>query len=575
MYTKASANRNGSWDAPVSLDRVVTLASSHARTDRARLMPSSRTAPVALWALLAALVAGCGLQRSTAAIEETPDAPAQRSVLIADAVVIDGTGSEPRRASVRVIGERIAAVGDLLPIAHDVVVEARGLTLAPGFIDTHSHADAHLADNRDALAHVSQGITTAVVGQDGGSADTLATFFAALERAPGALNVASYVGHNTVRYQLLGENYARKATASEIERMQALVAAGMEAGALGLSTGLEYDPGIYSTSEEVIALAKVAARYGGRYISHLRSEDRGFWTAVDELLTVGRTAGLPVQISHAKLAMRDLWGQADSLVRLLDRARRAGVDVTLDIYPYPYWQSSLTVLFPERNFGDNPEAIAAAQFALDQLAPARGLLLSRYAPQPAYVGKTIADIARERGADEAQTYLALIREAEALRADTARRRLLAPDGVVEMVIGTSMDERDIARLLQWPHANIASDGALVDRHPRGSGAFPRILARYVRERRVLSLPEAIRKMTSLAAANVGIRDRGTIAPGQYADLVLFDPERVVDLATPESPHLLSTGIARVWVNGESVFENGRSTGRYPGVVIRRQPDKDS
>ncbi|MFN2399382.1 MAG: amidohydrolase family protein [Gemmatimonadaceae bacterium] len=496
----------------------------------------------------------------------------QRAKLIINAMLIDGTGSAARRASVRLVGDRVDAVGDLRPTEGDETFDASGLTLAPGFIDTHSHADWHLADHRDALAHVSQGITTAVVGQDGGSADTLATFFTRIERTPGALNIASYVGHNTVRYQVLGEDYKRKATPAEIERMKALVADGMTAGALGLSTGLEYDPGIYSTREEVIELATVAGRFGGRYISHIRSEDRAFWEAVEELLEVGRKANLPVQISHAKLAMRDLWGRADSLTRLLDRARQSGVDVTLDIYPYPYWQSSLTVLFPERNFGDNPEAIAAARFALDQLAPADGLLLSRYAPNPAYAGRTIADVARERGADPAHTYLALIREAEALRADSARRRSLAPDGVVEMVIGTSMDERDIEHLLRWPYANIASDGALVDRHPRGSGAFPRVLARYAREKNVLTLPDAIRKMTSLAAANVGIRDRGTIAPGRYADLVLFDPARVLDRATPSEPTLLSTGIARVWVNGEVVFEDGRRTQQYPGRVIRRMPN---
>lgn len=487
------------------------------------------------------------------------------ATLIAGATVIDGTGADPRAASVRIMGDRILALGDLRPESGERVVDGSGLVLAPGFIDTHSHADAEVFDHRDALAAVSQGITTAVVGQDGGSADTLAGFFTRLKRVPPAINFASYVGHNTVRAQVMGSDYRRPATPDEVSRMQALVRRGMRDGALGLSTGLEYDPGIYSDRAEVLALAGTAAELGGRYISHIRSEDRHFWDAVDEIIEIGRSTGMPVQISHAKLAMRSLWGQADSLLRILDRARAAGVNITADIYPYTYWQSNLAVLLPERNFDDR----AAAQFALDQLAPPEGLLLSLYAPEPSYVGKTVAQIAQLRGTDPTTTYLDLIRRSEAFRADRDRRNPAASSEPVDMVIGTSMVEGDIERIMAWPFTNICTDGSLVDRHPRGIGSYPRVLGRYVRERHILSLAEAVRKMSGLAAANVGLRDRGTIAPGKYADLVLFDPATVTDRASRESPGALSVGIRTVWVNGTVVYQDGRATGELPGRAIRR------
>jgi N-acyl-D-amino-acid deacylase len=255
--------------------------------------------------------------------------------------------------------------------------------------------------------------------------------------------------------------------------------------------------------------------------------------------------------------MRSLWGQTDSLLRTLDRARAAGVDVTADVYPYTYWQSTLTVLFPERDFANR----AAAEFALTEVSTPQGLLLSRFAPDSTYVGKTIADVARLRGTDPATTLMALIRETQ--EAERAGRP------ADESVIGTSMEERDVARLIAWPHANICSDGELAGRHPRGFGAFPRVLGRYVREQRVVSLPEAVRKMTSLGAAHVGIPDRGRIAPGHFADLVLFDPATVIDRATPTAPRETAVGIRTVWVNGEIVYDGGTPTGRHPGRVIRR------
>ncbi len=485
--------------------------------------------------------------------------PAEKTptLRIANALLLDGTGAPARRGSVRIAGDRIVALGELAPLPGEEVLDARGLALAPGFIDTHSHATGDLSEIPDALGAVSQGITTVVGGQDGDSSYPLADFFARLEKAPPAVNVASYTGHGTLRDKALGEDFRRPATAAEIAKMMAWLEGDMKAGSLGLSSGLEYDPGIYSARGELIDLAKVAARYGGRYISHIRSEDRTFWAAIDEILAIGREAKLPVQISHLKLAMRSLWGEAPRLLAELDRARAQGIDVSADVYPYLYWHSSLTVLFPERNFED----LAEARKILAEIAPAEGLLLGRYLPNPAYAGHTVAEIAKERGEAPEATLVALIRDAEALRKQ-------GKEGV-ESVIATSMVDGDLEKLLLWPHTNLCTDGQLDGSHPRGFGSYPRVLGRYVREKPVLGLEEAVRKMTSLAAAHVGIEQRGRLAPGAFADLVLFDPARVIDRATTTDPHALSVGIERVWVNGRTVFHAGKVTGERPGRVLRR------
>ncbi|MGH7628749.1 MAG: N-acyl-D-amino-acid deacylase family protein [Gemmatimonadales bacterium] len=481
-------------------------------------------------------------------------APAE-TTLVVNAVVIDGTGAPGRRASVRLADGRILAVGALTRARGDRVVDARSLALAPGFIDTHAHYDDSLFARPDALPAVSQGITTVVVGQDGTHPYPLAAFLGRLDQAPAAVNVAAYAGHGTIRRLVLGDDFRRAASSAEVDSMRALLARELAAGALGLSTGLEYDPGIYSAPEEVLALARVTAAVRGRYISHIRSEDRRFYSAVSELITIGREARLPVQLSHAKLAMRSLWGGAPKLLARLDSARKIGVDVTLDIYPYRYWQSTITVLFPERNFDDSAEA----SLVLAEVAAADGIRITDAADR-SIVGRSIADIARDAGEAPVLTLLRL-----AQRGDSLERAGSDHIGI----IATGMAEDDIAALLAWPHANVGSDGTSGGGHPRGWGAFPRVLGRFVRERKLLSLEEAVRKMTSLSAAHMGIADRGTIAPGMRADLVLFDPKTVVDLATPEHPTLPAAGIARVWTNGVEVYRDGRATGARPGVVLRR------
>jgi len=488
-----------------------------------------------------------------------PTLAAAASVLIVNALVVDGTGAPGRKAAVRVRGDRIAEVGALSPARGETVVDAKGLVLAPGFIDTHSHGDHGLFEHRDALAAVSQGISTIVVGQDGGSPWPLADFFGRLEKEPAALNMASYAGHGRIRSQVMGEDFRRHARPEEVARMRELLEQEMGAGALGLSSGLEYDPGIFSARSEVVDLARVAAAAGGRYISHVRSEDRYFWDAIDEIIAIGREAKLPVQVSHMKLAMRSLWGQADRLLRTLDEARAAGVDITADVYPYLYWQSTLTVLFPERDF----ESRHTAELVLREISTPDDLLLGRFAPEPSYAGKTLAEIARLRGTDPPATLMDLIREALAYEKKTG-------SDDVESVIGTSMSEPDLEKLLAWPFTNVCTDGELDGRHPRGFGTYPRVLGRYVRERKILGLEEAVRKMTSLAAHNVGLRDRGAVRPGAYADLVLFDPATVIDRATTREPQAVATGIERVWVNGAVVYEAGKASVLRPGRVLRRE-----
>jgi N-acyl-D-amino-acid deacylase len=472
--------------------------------------------------------------------------------LIVNARLADGRGGPLVSGSVRVRGDRIVDVGALKRRSGDVVVDAKSLVLAPGFIDTHSHHASGLTRDPNATEVISQGITTIVSGQDGGSYLPLAKFFAECQAQPAAINIASYSGHNSLREAVLGDDWKRVATAAEVAAMRSRLAEDMKAGALGLSTGLEYDPGIYSAPSEVLDLAKEAAAWGGRYISHIRSEDRNLWKALDEVVTIGRENKMPVQVSHAKLAMTDWWGQADRFLAVLDKARADGIDATLDIYPYTYWQSTLSVLWPERDF----ESRKTADYTLEHVAPADGLLLSSYSPDPSLVGKTIAEVAKARGEEPAVTLMDLVRAGQ-------------KDEESVTVIGTSMDERDVARLMAWPHANICSDGSMGGRHPRGAGAFTRILRVYVRERKVLTLPDAVRKMTGLAAQHMGFSDRGEIRPGAYADLVLFDPETVGDRATTTEPGLLSTGIDTVWVNGVVAFADGKPTGQHPGRVLRR------
>jgi N-acyl-D-amino-acid deacylase len=475
------------------------------------------------------------------------------TVLISNAVLVDGTGAPAKPASsVRIAGDRIVAVGRLRPKKGELTIDAHGLVLAPGFIDTHSHHDRGVSKYRAVEPAVSQGVTTIVVGQDGGSAIPVEQLFSQLEADPIAVNTASYVGHGSVRKQVMGEDFKRAATSAEVERMRALVAASLKLGALGLSTGLEYDPGTYADRSEVVALTAEAARFGGRYISHMRSEDREVWKALEEVIELGRVTGAHVQVSHMKLAMTDWWGQADRFIGMMDRARAEGVKITGDVYPYDFWHSWLSVLFPQRDFDNR----ATVDFVLRSLAPPEGITITGNKADPSLVGKSVARIAAERSVEPARVVMDLLADMQKVNSEVS-------------VNGTSMREDDIAKFIAWPHSNICSDGSIGGAHPRGAGAFTRVLRMYVRENRLLTLEQAVHKMSGLAAEHVGLVDRGVIRPGAYADLVLFDPATVADRATRAEPGALSVGIERVWVNGQVVLEQGRNTGKFPGKPIRR------
>lgn len=483
----------------------------------------------------------------------------QQYDLVIHNATVYSEGVESGQYDVAVQGDTIAVIlpSGQLKAKGIKEIDATNLVLAPGFIDTHSHHDRDLTENPLAEAVVSQGITTIIVGQDGGSDYPLQKYFQMLKDSPVAVNVGSYSGHNTLRDQVMGNDFKRKSTQTEIDSMIELLHEDMKAGAFGLSTGLEYDPGIYSSHDEVLQLAKVLPQYNGRYISHLRSEDRYFWDALQEIITIGRETKIPVQISHFKLAMRGLWGKADSTLHILEEARNEGVNITADLYPYTYWSSTIRVLFPDRNFRDEKEAA----FILKEVTSADGIILSYYKPNPEYTGKSLSAIATIENRSPEKMLVELIKRLDECEQNN--------DDCGGSIVATSMDENDVKKLMQWPHTNICSDGTSSGKHPRGYGAFTRILGHYVRDEKTLTLHEAIYKMTALAADQIGITRRGRIKVGYFADLVLINPNTVKDEATIVDPHRISTGIHSVFVNGNEVFANGKASGISSGCVIYR------
>jgi N-acyl-D-amino-acid deacylase len=467
--------------------------------------------------------------------------------LITGARIADGTGAPLVAASVRVQGDTIAAVGALTPRPGEPVIDGTGLVLAPGFIDTHNHSSSGLEVEPAAVSQVSQGITTVAVGPDGSSPWPVGEYLQRLRTRPPTVNVVTFAGHATIRREVIGYDYKRHATPGEVARMAALVTQAMDEGAFGLSSGLEYEVGSYSATDEVVTMARAAGAKGGIYISHIRDEADLAMEAMREAIAIGERGKVPVQITHIKLGTVGVWGQADQAVALVEAARRRGVDVTADAYPYLAWQSTPRVLVPNKRYTDS----ASVRRGLDDIGGAKNVQITRWGAHPEFVGKRLDEAARTLGISDIAAYIRFQGDEES------------------GMIGHAMTEADLRTFLRQPWAMVASDGGIANNHPRGAGTFPRVLGRLVREQQWLSLPEAIHKMSGMPAARLGLRDRGVLKPGMKADLVLFDPATVIDRATFEQPRTLATGIQRVWVNGTLVWSGSAVTDARPGRVLAR------
>jgi len=498
-------------------------------------------------------------------------------LLIAGGTVVDGTGASGRRADVAIRGGRIAAVGPIARASAKEIIDARGLTVAPGFIDVHTHADEiwerPLAEN-----FVRMGVTSIVAGNCGGSAGDIEAALAQAAGTPASVNFATLIGHNTVRRAVMGTDN-RDPTIAELAKMKALVWKGLVDGAVGFSTGLQYVPGTYSKTPEIIELARVAANAGGLYASHMRNEGTALEESVQEALRVGADAGARVQISHLKVDSPNRWGASARALAMIDAARARGIEVEADLYAYTAASSSLGIRFPswaleggqekvQQRLND-PEMWATIKGEMRGLLAERGLKdlsfarIASYRADPALNGLTIQQAAEKlkgSGTPDAQL-------------ETAREMMLA--GGASMVYHF-MSEGDIERIMKHPFVGIASDSSVLAPgagvpHPRGYGNNARVLGEYVRSRKVITLAEAVRKMTSLPAQHFRFADRGLIRQGYAADLVVFDGKTVADTATFEQPHAYAVGIPHVIVNGVVVVKNGSHTGAKPGVVLRSAP----
>ena len=487
---------------------------------------------------------------AVASVSTSSSRAADEAIAIVGATLIDGSGRAPVTDAVVVLkGESIVSAGKRSQVkvpAGARVIEARGLDVAPGFIDAHNHSDRGFTTDPAAASQVSQGITTVVVGQDGGSPFPVGEFFAGLNKNRISLNVITFVGHATVRQQVMGEDTNREATPAEVKKMSELVAQAMREGAAGLSSGLEYETGKPASTAEVVTLAKAAAAYGGIYISHIRDEADKSFEALAEAIQIGREAQIPVQISHIKLGTLKVWGKANQVVQLINRARARGQDVTADCYPYDAWSSTIRVLIPS---GRHDDPVDVARGLADVGGPANITIVSCRA-HPNYEFKTMDEISKSEKISPVELYMKIVRDGGA------------------GVVCHSMKEPDIRTFYRQPWVMVSSDGGIGGRHPRGAGSYPRVLGRYVREQRWLSLPEAIRKMTSLPASRFKLADRGLVRSGFKADVVLFDPLRIIDRATFRDPQLIAEGVKRVFVNGQEVWVDGNVTSNRPGQTLK-------
>lgn len=517
------------------------------------------------------------------------------------ALVFDGSGAPPVEMDVALEGDRIAGVGPRLDVGRIPETDLRGLALAPGFVDIHSHTDLGLLVNPRAESKLRQGVTTEVAGQDGSSVGPwtdasyerrrrrfqeqygvdvpfrdLAGFFGWLDEEGAAVNVASMVGQGTIRGFVVGED-DRPATGVEVRSMVEEVQRAVAAGACGLSSGLEYTPGAFASTDEVMELAAALAGAGLPYATHMRNEDDRLLGAIEEAIHIGRMAGVPVEIAHFKAQGSRNWWKAEPALGAMERARADGIDVAFDVYPYVAYSTGLASLFPVSARDGGTDAFLSRLQTSERLAALEGPVRAKIEQLGGWNsvqitstgsddlswarGRRLGELAAERG--EEPFALAV--------------RLIVEDRNRVGMVGFGMSEENVEMQLAHPLAAVCSDGGarapygpLSENvpHPRTYGAFPRVLGRYVRERRIMPLETAIHKMTAVPAGRIGLHDRGLIAPDLKADLVAFDPDTVADQATFEDPHQYPVGIPHVWVNGVAVLHDGEHTGARPGRSAR-------
>lgn len=490
--------------------------------------------------------------------------------------VVDGTGGPWFRGDIAITGDAIAAIGPRIDAAARRTIDVHGQVIAPGFIDIHTHARRGINEVPTAANYVRQGVTTVLEGPDGSSPIPLAPFLAGLDRLQKSVNIGSFIGQGSVRSAVIGD-VNRRATPDELVRMQTIVEQGMRDGAFGLSTGLFYVPGTFTPIDEVIALAKIAARAGGMHESHMRDETANVGESVRETIAIGEGGGLPTHISHHKMVGAASWGKSVETLKMVDDARARGVDVTIDVYPYTASATSVSsALIPAWALEGNRQA----QLARLRDPAARARIKSETASRiqnergggdpknvqfancgfdPSLAGKTLADLTRQRG-------LAVTIE----NAAEATLWLVEQGGCAG--IFHAISEQDIVRIMKHPASMIGSDGEIPifgngSPHPRSYGTFARVLGVYVREQRALTLEDAVRKMASFPAARLRLTDRGILRPGMKADIAVFDPDTVRDTATFSQPHQYAEGFSTVIVNGQVVFENGAMTSARPGKVL--------
>jgi N-acyl-D-amino-acid deacylase len=493
-------------------------------------------------------------------------------VLIRHGRVIDGTGNPAFRADVAVQGGRIAAVGRLTGDAKKTI-DAAGLVVAPGFIDVHTHGEDVL-ETPPAENFLRMGVTTIIVGNCGASELDVASFFRRIEQTNVSPNVAALIGHGTVRRKAMGGSFDRPPTATELAEMKSLVERAMKDGALGLSTGLIYLPGSFAKTDEIIELARVAAQYDGIYTSHMRSEGRGIFDALNEVFRIAREADIRAQVSHIKLSGKVAWGLATEVLGALERARAEGLDITQDQYLYTASSTGISQLIPDKwleggrfrehltDPSDKASLIAEMKSRLKQRGHAdyAYAVIAHYRHDPGLNGLNIAEAAKKRrGSGSLDDQIELILDIQ--------------DHGGASGVFHGMSEDDLRVFLQHPNTMFASDSGVRRYqegvpHPRGYGNNARALARYVRELKLLRLEDAIRRMTSLPAATFRLRDRGLLREGAWADLVVFDPAKVQDFSQFNDPHHYATGFAAVLVNGAVVVQNDRHTGARTGKALR-------